>query len=90
MKFSQLAIVVLAGLGAFQYFYQHKKPPRVKTVVALPKKALPAPPTFHCEGKVYCSQMGSRAEANFYLAHCPGTKMDGDNDGIPCENDSRW
>ncbi|MBE0655130.1 MAG: excalibur calcium-binding domain-containing protein [Bacteroidales bacterium] len=41
--------------------------------------------TFHCSGKIYCSEMSSCAEAKFYLRNCPGTKMDGDNDGIPCE-----
>jgi cold shock CspA family protein len=40
---------------------------------------------FQCQGKVYCSQMTSSEEATFYLHNCPGTKIDGDNDGIPCE-----
>jgi hypothetical protein len=40
---------------------------------------------FSCDGRVYCSQMTSCKEAKFFLAHCPGTKMDGDGDGIPCE-----
>ncbi len=47
-------------------------------------------PRFRCDGREYCSQMRSRAEAEFFNKHCPGTKMDGDRDGIPCENDSRW
>lgn len=42
--------------------------------------------TFHCEaGKLHCSQMRSCDEAKFYNRNCPGTKMDGDGDGIPCE-----
>jgi hypothetical protein len=45
---------------------------------------------FRCDGRVYCSQMTSRAEAVYFIRHCPGTKMDGDHDGIPCENDSRF
>jgi hypothetical protein len=40
---------------------------------------------FSCDGRVYCSQMTSCAEAKYFLAHCPGTKMDGDHNGIPCE-----
>ncbi|MCI5164095.1 MAG: DNA-binding protein [Candidatus Electrothrix sp. AX5] len=40
---------------------------------------------FSCQGKKHCSQMRSCAEAKFYIRNCPGTKMDGDNDGIPCE-----
>jgi hypothetical protein len=31
--------------------------------------------------------MTSCAEARYFLANCPGVKMDGDNDGIPCELD---
>jgi cold shock CspA family protein len=47
----------------------------------------PIEPTqhFQCQGKVYCSEMSSYDEAIFYLNNCPGTKMDGDNDGEPCE-----
>ena len=49
-----------------------------------------APSPFHCDGRQHCSQMGSRAEAEYFLRNCPDTKMDGDHDGIPCENDSRF
>ncbi len=40
---------------------------------------------FQCSGKSYCSEMSSCAEAKFYLHNCRGTKIDGNNDGIPCE-----
>ena len=40
---------------------------------------------YFCDGRTHCSQMTSCAEATYFLSHCPGTKMDGDNDGIPCE-----
>lgn len=40
---------------------------------------------YTCQGKTHCSQMSSCEEATFYIQHCPGTKMDGDHDGIPCE-----
>lgn len=43
---------------------------------------------YHCEGKHYCSEMSSCAEAIYYLRHCPTTEMDGDGDGLPCE--SQW
>lgn len=45
---------------------------------------------FSCDGRQHCSQMTSRAEAEYFINHCPNTKMDGDRDGIPCENDSRF
>lgn len=38
-----------------------------------------------CDGRIYCSQMTSCQEATFFLRNCPGTKMDGNNDGVPCE-----
>ena len=45
---------------------------------------------FKCDGRQHCSQMSSRAEAKFFVKNCPNTKMDGDHDGEPCENDSRF
>ncbi len=40
---------------------------------------------YRCDGRTHCSQMTSCEEAKFFLRNCPGTKMDGDNDGVPCE-----
>ena len=42
-------------------------------------------PKYQCDGRTHCSQMTSCEEATFFLQNCPNTKMDGDNDGIPCE-----
>ncbi|OYU34833.1 excalibur calcium-binding domain-containing protein [Novosphingobium sp. PASSN1] len=39
-----------------------------------------------CEGKRYCREMNSCAEANFYLNQCGVGRLDGDGDGIPCES----
>lgn len=41
--------------------------------------------TFRCDGRTRCNQMRSCQEATYFLNHCPGVKMDGDSDGIPCE-----
>ena len=38
-----------------------------------------------CDGRTFCSQMTSCAEATWFLNHCPGVKMDGNRDGVPCE-----
>lgn len=46
---------------------------------------VPNPP-FQCDGRTHCSQMRSCEEAIYFLNHCPNTKMDGDSDGIPCED----
>ncbi len=40
---------------------------------------------YQCDGRVYCSQMTSCKEAEFFLANCPGVNMDGGGDGVPCE-----
>lgn len=40
---------------------------------------------YRCDGRTYCSQMTSCDEAKFFLKNCPGVKMDGNNDGVPCE-----
>ena len=46
---------------------------------------IPATEQFKCDGRTQCSQMTSCAEATYFLQHCPNTKMDGNNDGEPCE-----
>lgn len=40
---------------------------------------------YQCDGRQHCSQMNSYEEAKYFIENCPNTKMDGDNDGIPCE-----
>ncbi|GAD24129.1 excalibur calcium-binding domain-containing protein [Acidovorax sp. MR-S7] len=41
--------------------------------------------TFRCDGRRYCSQMTSCEEATYFLRNCPGVQMDGNGDGVPCE-----
>ena len=41
--------------------------------------------SFKCDGRQYCSQMSSCAEAKYFLRNCLNVKMDGNNDGVPCE-----
>lgn len=40
---------------------------------------------FSCDGRTMCSQMTSCEEAKYFLKNCPGVKMDGNGDGVPCE-----
>jgi len=47
--------------------------------------APPAAMNFRCDGRTYCSQMTSCTEASWFLKNCPGVKMDGNRDGVPCE-----
>jgi hypothetical protein len=46
----------------------------------------PSSTQYSCQGKTYCSEMSSCEEAQFYQSNCSGTKMDGDGDGVPCED----
>ncbi|WP_024598365.1 cold shock domain-containing protein [Pseudoalteromonas sp. TAE56] len=56
-----------------------------------PKVVIPkSTQNFTCDGRQYCTEMRSREEAVFFINNCPNTKMDGDGDGKPCENDSRF
>jgi hypothetical protein len=41
---------------------------------------------FTCDGRTRCTQMTSCDEARYFIEHCPNTKMDGDDDGVPCED----
>ena len=87
-----LTMLVLAGWAAYRYYPQaaqwaaspalshHNKEPA--TAVGLPE---PRRATFRCDGRTRCSQMTSCAEATFFLQNCPGTQMDGNHDGVPCE-----
>ncbi len=82
-----VAALVVAGLGV--YGWQNHSSSRIEPV---PDPELEftferQPSTvFSCEGKRYCTEMSSCEEAIFYLQNCPGVAMDGDKDGIPCED----
>lgn len=50
-----------------------------------PMASARAPDGFQCSGKRTCKEMGSCAEARFYLTQCGVSHLDGDGDGTPCE-----
>jgi len=54
-------------------------------VPAMAVSAQSAGAAYRCDGRTHCSQMSSCAEATWFLKNCPGVKMDGDRDGVPCE-----
>lgn len=65
-------------LGAVPAFQPPDTPPRDGSVA-------PAAAPYSCNGRTRCSQVSSCEEAKWVLRNCPGTQMDGDNDGVPCE-----
>ena len=83
-SFNLLPVLIVIGIAIFVYNKFSKEPP-VITHVTLQVQPVSQVERFQCQGKVWCTEMGSYEEAIFYLRNCPGTKMDGDGDGIPCE-----
>lgn len=88
-----VALLVAAGMGWLGYT-RHAERAEVMPLVASPGAAgrpvqTDAPavsaPAFQCDGRKHCSQMTSCREATQFLQNCPGTEMDGDADGVPCE-----
>ena len=84
-------IVVLAAIAttAWRYWLKARPPtPAAVSTQVAPARAVPGTrASFSCtSGKTHCSHMASCAEAKYYINHCPGTKMDGDGDGEPCES----
>ncbi len=92
--------VVAAGQTSAPPKAQIPAPPQI---ISAPTSSPPSPPAttsssvfykpllsnFSCDERLYCSQMNSLAEAEFFTRNCPNTRMDGDKDGEPCENDTR-
>ncbi|MCB1954545.1 MAG: cold shock domain-containing protein [Rhodocyclaceae bacterium] len=74
-----VAIALVYGYG--QYQGQGGTPSRS----AAAERAAAPTPAFRCDGRTHCSQMTSCAEATYFLQNCPGTQMDGNGDGVPCE-----
>ena len=42
--------------------------------------------SFSCSPRKNCGHMSSCAEARFHFTQCGNGRLDGDNDGIPCES----
>lgn len=86
-----LLVMVVIVLGAFAYsaFVRQAEAEATKepdVIVAAPMRPAATVLTFRCDGRIHCSQMTSCQEATYFLKHCPGVRMDGDNDGIACED----
>jgi hypothetical protein len=90
----KLLIVAVILLAGWQYFQQHSDGNQFEAPPDWNQKLLEQPgrastsDRFSCDGRTRCSQMTSCEEATFFIQNCPGTEMDGDNDGVPCE--SQW
>lgn len=86
-----LSVILVISIGTFAYNkFSALNPIHEKSTTSTYSHAVQGGNgnNYSCEGKVYCSEMTSCDEAKYYQRNCPGTKMDGDGDGIPCE--SQW
>tara|TARA_R110000737_G_scaffold325569_1_gene338990 strand:+ start:335 stop:898 length:564 start_codon:yes stop_codon:yes gene_type:complete len=99
-KSKLVIILAVIGIGAFAFQRlglstasaprQHIPKTQTPNGTLLNRAFSESNSNFSCDGRQHCSQMTSRSEAEYFIKHCPNTKMDGDRDGIPCENDSRF
>jgi cold shock CspA family protein len=86
-----LAVVTaLVGYG-YDRYAQHAATGMADSPQVPPAESVDAPKSAanalssRCDGRTHCSQMTSCAEAKFFLQNCPGAQMDGNRDGVPCE-----
>jgi cold shock CspA family protein len=83
-----VGLLLVVGLGAYAFNAYRSTAARYRADAA-PLVAQPAPAPEHyssrCDGRTHCSQMTSCKEAKYFLQNCPGTQMDGNHDGTPCE-----
>ncbi|PKO61519.1 MAG: cold-shock protein [Betaproteobacteria bacterium HGW-Betaproteobacteria-18] len=90
-----ITLVLLAALAWYGYSRYASRVVQIEATaqsvdrspapVSLFQPAQPAPSSFNCDGRKRCSQMTSCKEATLFLQNCPGMEMDGNHDGVPCE-----
>jgi len=83
-----MGLVVFGALSIYAFVsLKHQQRPNEPVDPPTAARALIQAPveSFSCDGRTRCSQMRSCEEAQFFLKNCPNTQMDGDHDGVPCE-----
>jgi hypothetical protein len=73
-----IGFVVIVAIGLYYYKQHNQEAPQSSSNNSSNSH-------FACDGRTHCSHMTSCAEAIYFLENCPGVKMDGNNDGVPCE-----
>jgi cold shock CspA family protein len=80
-----LVLSIIGYIGYIRFSHPNSSIQASAYKAVFARSALHNENNYQCAGKQHCSEMTSCSEAFFYQEHCPGTKMDGDGDGIPCE-----
>lgn len=82
-------LLIAIGVGAFGYNAYRENTAVLQgtsnAIVASESDMLLLKPPARCDGRTSCGQMTSCKEAKYFLQNCPGVKMDGNHDGVPCE-----
>jgi cold shock CspA family protein len=79
-----IPLVFVVALAFYAYSeYSRRVPPRPAVAAQSSDQSASSP--FRCDGRTHCPQMTSCAEATFFLRNCPNVQMDGNHDGVPCE-----
>jgi hypothetical protein len=85
----KLILLIAVAAAGWQWFSQSRHAEDSSAAMQAPAQASKAlevvSRSYSCDGRIYCSQMTSCEEATYFLNNCPGTKMDGNHDGVPCE-----
>ncbi|MGY3902323.1 cold shock domain-containing protein [Aeromonas lusitana] len=87
-----IPLLVLAGIFSIYSRFSAETPSPLPAASFSQNEAsssysAPQTPAFarQCDGRQHCAQMTSCEEATWFLRNCPNMKMDGEGDGIPCE-----
>lgn len=92
----KLILIAALILAIWNYFEEQKPKPEnrsgllVEFVQSVQGQVLRKPSKFSCDGRKYCTEMTSRAEAEYFLNFCPNAQLDDNNNGVPCEDDPRF
>jgi cold shock CspA family protein len=78
--------LMLLGIGSYAYTkFTARSPAGAPSTPPGSSTQVASASPYRCDGRIHCTQMTSCEEAKFFLRNCPGTKMDGDGNGVPCE-----
>lgn len=78
--------LIIAGIGASIFSRFTNTPSSASFYDSDPLVEEEISQQFQCDSRTRCTEMTSCAEATYFIRNCPNTKMDGDNDGVPCED----
>ena len=83
-----MGVAFVAALGAIAFSYVQRRSGMQDVTAPQPVplgSGVVDAKAFKCDGRRRCAQMNSCEEAKQFIRNCPGMEMDGDRDGIPCE-----